>query len=291
MNGKVFLVGAGPGDPGLITVRGLSCIQKAQVIIYDYLAAPELLKHAAETAELIYVGKKGGDHTLSQDGINALIVKKAQEDKRVTRLKGGDPFVFGRGGEEAEVLAAENIPFEIVPGVTSAIAAPAYAGIPLTHRSYTPTVAFVTGHEDPAKTQSGIDWSALATGIGTLVFFMGVKNLPLIVEKLIANGRPPETPVALVRWGTTPRQQTVQGTLISIVERVKAAGLKAPAIIAPTMELESSPPLKLHASKAPRASVWGPPGATRPTTTWRRSRPWSKPLTGLACRPASRWAC
>ncbi len=231
MNGKVFLVGAGPGDPGLITVRGLSCIQKAQVIIYDYLAAPELLKHAAETAELIYVGKKGGDHTLSQDGINALIVKKAQEDKRVTRLKGGDPFVFGRGGEEAEVLAAENIPFEIVPGVTSAIAAPAYAGIPLTHRSYTPTVAFVTGHEDPAKTQSGIDWSALATGIGTLVFFMGVKNLPLIVEKLIANGRPPETPVALVRWGTTPRQQTVQGTLISIVERVKAAGLKAPAII------------------------------------------------------------
>jgi len=231
MNGKVFLVGAGPGDPGLITVRGVECIQKAQVIIYDYLASPQLLNHAADTAETIYVGKKGGDHTLSQEGINALIVEKAREGKWVTRLKGGDPFVFGRGGEEVEVLAAENIPFEIVPGVTSAVAAPAYAGIPLTHRSYTPTVAFVTGHEDPTKERSGIDWPALATGIGTLVFFMGVKNLPRIIEKLIENGRPPETPVALIRWGTTTLQQTVQGTLTSIVDRVEAAGLKAPAII------------------------------------------------------------
>jgi len=231
MKGKVFLVGAGPGDPGLITAKGIACIKAADVVIYDYLASPQLLDHASADAEIIYVGKKGGDHTLSQDGINALIVEKAKNGNVVTRLKGGDPFIFGRGGEEAEVLAAENIPFEIVPGVTSAIAAPAYAGIPLTHRKHTPTVAFITGHEDPTKAQSGIDWQALSTGIGTLVFLMGVKNLPRIVQKLMENGRPPETPVALVRWGTTARQQTVEGTLETIVDRVKEAGLKAPAII------------------------------------------------------------
>lgn len=231
MNGKVFLVGAGPGDPGLITVRGRECIQQADVIIYDYLASPSLLNHASDQAEIIYVGKKGGDHTLSQEGINALIVRKAREGKLVTRLKGGDPFIFGRGGEEAEVLADEKIPFEIVPGVTSAIAAPAYAGIPLTHREYTPTVAFVTGHEDPTKEKSGIDWPALSRGIGTVVFFMGVKNLPLIVQKLMENGRDPETPVAVVRWGTTPRQRTVVGSMNTIVERTSEAGIKAPAII------------------------------------------------------------
>lgn len=231
MNGKVFLVGAGPGDPGLITQKGIACIRQADVLIYDYLASAQLLAHASDTAETIYVGKKGGDHTLSQDGINALIVEKARQGKIVTRLKGGDPFIFGRGGEEAEVLAAASIPFEIVPGVTAAVAAPAYAGIPLTHREYTPSVAFVTGHEDPTKARSGIDWPALAKGIGTLVFFMGVKNLPRIVGKLVENGRPPDTPVALVRWGTTSRQQTVTGTLRTIVDRVRAAGLKAPAII------------------------------------------------------------
>ncbi len=202
---KVYLVGAGPGDPGLITVKGLECIAAADVVIYDYLAAPALLRHAAEDAELIYVGKKGGDHTLPQEEINALIVAKARENKVVTRLKGGDPFVFGRGGEEAEVLAEAGIPFEIVPGVTSAVAAPAYAGIPLSHRKMTSTIAFVTGHEDPSKADSSIDWASLAKGIGTLVFFMGVKNLPNIVRELTANGRPPQTPVALVRWGTTPR--------------------------------------------------------------------------------------
>jgi uroporphyrinogen III methyltransferase/synthase len=231
MKPKVFLVGAGPGDPGLITVKGKECIQTADVIIYDYLAHPSLLKYAQKSAELIYVGKKGGDHTLSQDQINDLIVEKATPGKTVTRLKGGDPYIFGRGGEEAEVLMQNGIAFEIVPGVTSAIAAPAYAGIPLTHRQYTSTVAFITGHEDPAKDESSIDWAALARGIGTLVFFMGVKNLPSIIQRLTANGKSPDTPVALVRWGTTPRQKTVSGTLENIVERVKAAGLKAPAII------------------------------------------------------------
>jgi len=228
--GKVYLVGAGPGDPGLITVKGLECIRTAEVIIYDYLAAPALLKYAPKTAEIIYVGKKGGDHTLSQDGINALITEKAKQGRIVTRLKGGDPFIFGRGGEEAEVMVKEGIPFEIVPGVTSAIAAAAYAGIPLTHREFTPTVAFVTGHEDPNKETSGIDWSALAKGIGTIVFFMGVKNLPLITRNLIEKGMSPDMPVAVIRWGTTADQVTVTGTLETIAERVKAAGLKAPAI-------------------------------------------------------------
>jgi uroporphyrinogen III methyltransferase/synthase len=231
MTAKVYLVGAGPGDPGLITVKGKECIESADVIIYDYLASPTLLNHAQKKAEIIYVGKKGGDHTLSQDGINSLIVEKAKAGFKVCRLKGGDPFIFGRGGEEAEVLAAKGIPFEVVPGVTSAVAAAAYAGIPLTHRKLTATLAFVTGHEDPHKDESNIDWESLAKGIGTLVFFMGVKNLPDITQKLIANGKSPDTPVAVVRWGTTPSQKTVTGTLDNITERVQKAGMKAPAII------------------------------------------------------------
>lgn len=228
--GKVYLVGAGPGDPGLLTLKGRDCIAAADVIIYDYLAAPALLHHTADAAEKIYVGKKGGDHTLSQEKINRLIVEKAAEGLTVTRLKGGDPFIFGRGGEEAEALLAAGIPFEIVPGVTSAIAAPAYAGIPLTHRDFTASVAFVTGHEDPTKPESNIHWAGLATGVGTLVFLMGVKNLPHITTQLIQNGKSPETPVALVRWGTTSRQQTLVGTLGNIVEKLRASGLKAPAI-------------------------------------------------------------
>ena len=229
--GTVFLIGAGPGDPGLITVKGVECIAKADVVVYDYLASPALLAHAGDDVELIYVGKKGGDHTLSQEGINALIVEKAQQGKTVARLKGGDPFIFGRGGEEAEVLVAAGIPFEVVPGVTAAIGASAYAGIPLTHRDYTSDVAFITGHEDPTKAESSIDWKALATGIGTLVFFMGVKNLPAIVENLITHGRPAETPVAVIRWGTTPQQKTATGTLATIVDTVREAGIKAPAIV------------------------------------------------------------
>jgi uroporphyrinogen III methyltransferase / synthase len=229
--GTVFLVGAGPGDPDLITVKGVDCIRKADVVVYDYLASPALLAYAAADAQLIYVGKKGGDHTLPQEGINALIVEKAKAGNTVARLKGGDPFIFGRGGEEAEVLADAGIPFEIVPGVTAAIGASAYAGIPLTHRDYTSNVAFITGHEDPTKPTSSIDWRALATGIGTLVFFMGVKNLPTIVDNLMAHGRPADTPVGVIRWGTTPRQRTVTATLATIVDAVRQAGIKAPAII------------------------------------------------------------
>jgi len=231
MKGKVYLVGSGPGDPGLITVKGLECIERADVLIYDFLASPIFLKHAPENAEIIYVGKKGGDHTLSQEKINSLIVEKAKSGLTVTRLKGGDPFIFGRGGEEAEVLINAEIPFEIVPGVTSAIAAPAYAGIPLTHRKFTSTLAFVTGHEDPLKEESSIDWTALARGIGTIVFLMGVKNLPYITNRLISHGMDPDTPVALIRWGTTPRQTTVTGKLDTISERAKNAGFKPPAVI------------------------------------------------------------
>lgn len=229
--GKVYLVGAGPGDPELITVKGMRCIAKADVLIYDYLAAEALLRHASTDCERIYVGKKGGDHTMAQEQINALLVEKALAGNVVTRLKGGDPFIFGRGGEEAEILVGAGVAFEIVPGVTSAIAAAAYAGIPLTHRQYTATVAFVTGHEDPTKNESNIDWQALAKGIGTLVFFMGVKNLPHIVERLRQHGRPGDTPAALVRWGTTVKQKTVTGTLDDIVARAQAAGMKAPSII------------------------------------------------------------
>ena len=229
--GKVYLVGAGPREPDLVTVRAVECLKQADVVIYDFLAAPELLKYVREGAETIYVGKKGGDHTLSQDKINAVMVARAKQGRTIVRLKGGDPFIFGRGGEEAEVLAKAGITFEVVPGVTSAVAAPAYAGIPLTHRLYTSSVAFVTGHEDPTKKQSSIDWSKLATGVGTLVFLMGVKNLANIAERLMAAGRDPKTPVAVVRWGTTPQQTTIVGTLDSIVADVQAVGLKPPATI------------------------------------------------------------
>jgi uroporphyrinogen III methyltransferase / synthase len=231
MGGKVFLVGAGPGDPGLITIKGLRLIQEAEVVIYDYLASPELLRHIRPEAETIYVGKKGGNHTLPQDEITQLIVNRARLGKRVVRLKGGDPFIFGRGGEEAEELAEAHIPFEIVPGVTSAIAVPAYAGIPLTHRRYNTSVAFFTGHEDPLKEAPSRELEKQAAGDQTLVFLMGVKNLSAIVEKLIRHGRDLETPAALIRWGTTPRQQTITGTLKTIVRKAEAAALLPPAIL------------------------------------------------------------
>ncbi len=231
MKPKVYLVGAGPGDPGLITVKGKDCIAAADVVIYDYLAAPALLSHARPDAQLIYVGKKGGDHTLSQDKINALLIEKAKEKKIVCRLKGGDPFVFGRGGEEIEALIQAKLDFEVVPGVTSAIAGPAYAGIPLTHRRLASSVTFVTGHEDPEKETSAINWQALAALGGTLVFFMGVKNLPHITDQLIHFGLNPKTPAALVRWGTTPCQQTVVGTLDTIVSAASSAAVKPPALL------------------------------------------------------------
>ena len=229
--GKVYLIGAGPGDPGLITVKGLECVKKADVIIYDYLANERILDHRRPGAELIYVGKQGSRHTLPQNEINSLIVKKAKEGKVVARLKGGDPFIFGRGGEEAEELVDTGIPFEIVPGVTAATAVPTYAGIPLTHREHTASVAFVTGHEDPTKAESKVHWDRIATGIGTLVFFMGMKNLQNIVDNLVSHGRNPETPVALIQWGTRTDQRVVTGTLSDIVVRVKEAKLGPPAII------------------------------------------------------------
>src|SRR5512143_1188751 len=229
--GKVYLIGAGPGDPGLITVKGLECVKKADVIIYDYLANERILDHRRPDSELIYVGKQGSRHTLPQEEINALIVKKAGEGKIVARLKGGDPFIFGRGGEEAEELVDNNIPFEIVPGVTAATAVPTYAGIPLTHREHTASVAFVTGHEDPTKEESKIHWDKIATGIGTLVFFMGMKNLQNIVDNLVSNGRDAGTPVAAIQWGTRTDQRVVTATLRNIVDRVKDARLGPPAII------------------------------------------------------------
>lgn len=229
--GYVYLVGAGPGDPGLITVKGLECLRRAQVVIYDYLANPELLAEAPPAAERIYVGKKKGRHHSSQDRINALLVEKALEGRTVVRLKGGDPYIFGRGGEEALCLRERDIPFEVVPGVTSGIAAGAYAGIPLTHRDFTTTLGMITGHESPDKGVSHLDWEKFATGMGTLVFYMGLSNLPLIAEKLRLHGRSPDTPVAVVRWATLPSQQTLVSTLGKVVEDVVASNIKPPALI------------------------------------------------------------
>jgi len=229
-SGKVWLVGAGPGDPGLLTLAGAACLARAEVVVYDRLVHPRLLGLAPAGAERIYVGKQAGGHTLTQDEINALLVARTCEGKRVVRLKGGDPYVFGRGGEEAEALAAAGVPFEVVPGVTSAVAAPAYAGIPVTHRGLASSVAVVTGHEDAAKEESSIDWARLATGVDTLVLLMGLANLPDIAEQLVRHGRPPETPAAVIEWGTLPRQRTVSGTLEDIARRAAEAGVEPPAV-------------------------------------------------------------
>ena len=232
MSGKVYLIGAGPGDPGLFTLRGVRCLQQADVVVYDYLANPHLLSYVKPGAELIYVGKKGGEaDPTSQEKIGRLLIEKALSGKVVARLKGGDPFIFGRGGEEGEELFQAGIPFEVVPGVTSAIAVPAYAGIPLTHRDYASTVAFLTGHEDPSKEDSTIPWEKVATGIDTLVFLMGVGNLPRIVERLVTHGRAIDTPAAVIQWGTKPEQETVIGTLDTIAGLVEERGLGPPAIL------------------------------------------------------------
>lgn len=228
--GKVYIIGAGPGDAGLITLKAVEALLAADVLIYDNLVNEELLKFAPPPARFIYAGKKGGDHTLSQEQINELLVKEAQAGNTVARLKGGDPFIFGRGGEEAQKLAENNIEFEIIPGVTSAIAVPAYAGIPLTQRGFTSTVAFVTGHEDPTKEKSDIDWPALAK-IGTIVFLMGVKNLPQITKELIKNGKAPETPAALIREGSLPTQQVLVGMLSNIVVLAHTNNFRPPAIL------------------------------------------------------------
>jgi uroporphyrinogen III methyltransferase/synthase len=235
--GIVSLIGAGPGDPGLITVRGRECLLQADVVVYDRLVEPELLRATRPGAELIYVGKSAGHHALSQAEINALLVEKARAGLQVARLKGGDPFVFGRGGEEAAALAAAGIPFEVVPGVTSAVAAPAYAGIPVTHRDLASSFAVITGHrrqdaEDGVElpASGSQDWAALAR-MDTLVFLMGVSNLPTIVAQLLAAGRDPQTLAALVCQGTTPRQQAVSGCLADIVGRAREMQVAPPATL------------------------------------------------------------
>ncbi|MBI9112102.1 uroporphyrinogen-III C-methyltransferase [Maridesulfovibrio ferrireducens] len=229
--GIVYLIGAGPGDPGLLTVKAKEILECADVLIYDYLANKEFISYCKEGAEILYVGKKGGDHTLPQDKINELIVKKAKEGKVIARLKGGDPYVFGRGGEEAEELVEAGIKFEVIPGITAGVAAAAYAGIPVTHRDFTTSVCFITGHEDPTKEKSGHNWEVYAKSNSTLVFYMGVKNLPMIAENLISNGRDPETPVALVRWGTRCNQQSFVSTLENVAEEAANRKFKAPSII------------------------------------------------------------
>jgi uroporphyrinogen III methyltransferase/synthase len=228
--GVVYLVGAGPGDIGLLTVKGLRCLQKAEVVIYDFHLNAQILNYINHDAEFIYAGKRGGHHTMTQDEINDVIVGKASEGKIVCRLMGGDPFVFGRGGEEAQVLAKKGIRFEVVPGVSSSIAAPAYAGIPLTHRLYSSSFAVIPGYEDTTKEESAIDWKKLATGVGTLVFLMAVKNIDVLTQKLIENGRRPDTPVAVIRWGTRPDQKTIVSTLKDVTAVVRAKEIKPPAV-------------------------------------------------------------
>jgi uroporphyrinogen III methyltransferase/synthase len=229
--GPVYLVGAGPGALGLLTLRARQLIEQAEVVVYDYLCHPDLPRWAPAHAEIIYAGKSGAAHTLSQDEINALLIARAKSGRRVVRLKGGDPYVFGRGGEEAQALARAGVPFEVVPGVSSAIAAPAYAGIPVTHRDFASTVTFVTGHEDPSKAGSAIDWAQLARLRGTKVFLMGVERLRHIADRLLGEGADPETPVALVRWGTTARQESLEGTLATMAGLAEQRGFKAPAVL------------------------------------------------------------
>lgn len=229
--GIVYLVGAGPGDPKLITIRGMEAIRKADVIVYDRLANPRLLTHMRPGAKKVFVGKLPDKHMMKQNDINQLLVDLARAGHIVTRLKGGDPAVFGRVGEEAEALAAGGIDFEIIPGVTSAIGVPAYAGIPVTHRDITSSFSIVTGHEYPNKTYAGVDWDHLAKASGTLIFLMGVANIGNIASGLIQGGKSPSTPVALIQWGTWVEQRTLTGTLETIEERVAATGFTSPAII------------------------------------------------------------
>lgn len=229
--GKVYLVGAGPGDPSLITVKGLECLRKANVLIYDRLVDDSLLNEASPDAEKIFVGKAAHFHTLEQEAINKLLLTKAREGKVVVRLKGGDPFVLGRGGEEADFLATNRIPFEVVPGVSSAYAVPAYAGIPVTYRGIASSFAVVTGHKAMDKPEPSIPWNKISTGADTLVILMGLSNLKNIVEQLLKNKKPPSTPVAVITHGTTSHQQCVTGTLQDIIARVESEDLKPPSVV------------------------------------------------------------
>jgi uroporphyrinogen III methyltransferase/synthase len=229
--GKVWLVGAGPGDPGLVTLKAARVTAGADVVVYDHLVDEAILSHAPRDARMIYAGKEGGRHTLSQDEINRIIVAEAAAGRKVVRLKGGDPFIFGRGGEEALALVAGGIPFEVVPGVTSAAAVPAYAGIPITHRGSASMVVFVTGHEDPTKQEESVDWEYLAGFSGTIVILMGVKRIGENAAALIAGGKSPDTPCALISRGTTPAQRSVRAPLSDIARRAGAAGMTAPAVL------------------------------------------------------------
>jgi uroporphyrinogen III methyltransferase/synthase len=228
--GRVYLVGAGPGSLDLVTLRARELVRSADVVVYDYLCNPAMLEWARAGTEIIYAGKSASAHTLTQDEINALLVDRAGQGKRVVRLKGGDPYVFGRGGEEGIALAQAGLPFEVGPGVTSAIAAASYAGIPVTHRNVASQVTFITGHEDPAKPESAIDWAQLARLNGTKVFLMGIERLREIAAQLLAHGAAPGTPVALVRWGTTARQETLAGTLATIADLAAQQNFKPPAV-------------------------------------------------------------
>jgi len=229
--GKVYLVGAGPGDPDLLTIKARDLIAAAGCVVYDHLVNPEVLRHAAPGAELIYAGKRRGKCAMRQETINALLVTKATEHDVVVRLKGGDPFIFGRGGEEALALVSAGVLWEVVPGVSAGAAVAAYAGIPITHRGMSSSVAFVTGHEDPAKMGSGVDWERLARGVDTLVIFMGVSSAPQIAEQLMAHGLSGETPAAVIRWGTYEHQECHSAALAELAHLIEARAIAAPAII------------------------------------------------------------
>jgi uroporphyrinogen III methyltransferase/synthase len=229
--GRVYLVGGGPGDPGLLTLRGRDALGRADVVVYDALVSERLLAHAPAESERIYVGKRAGQHSMPQDKISALLVERARAGQTVVRLKGGDPFVFGRGGEEAVALSEAGVGFEVVPGVTAGVAAPAFGGIPVTHRDAASAVAFITGHEADERADSALDWEALARFAGTLVFYMGVGKMEAICRRLVENGLDPETPAAAIRWGTTPRQRTVVGTAATLPGAAREAGIEPPAVV------------------------------------------------------------
>ncbi len=229
--GKVYLVGAGPGDPGLLTIKARDLIAAAGCIVYDHLVNPEVLRYARPDVELIYAGKQGHKCATKQETIHAILVTKATEHRIVVRLKGGDPFIFGRGGEEAEALVSAGIEWEMVPGVSAGAAAAAYAGIPITQRGISASVTFITGHEDPTKPQSSLHWQHLAHGADTLVIFMGVANIKHIAAKLLLHGKSPDTPIAFIEQGTYEQQITHTCTLLEIPELLATASIKAPAII------------------------------------------------------------
>jgi uroporphyrin-III C-methyltransferase len=229
--GKVYLLGAGPGDPGLLTLKGKTLLEHADVVIYDALVSAPILAMINPQAERIDAGKRRSRHSLPQEATTQLLIEKAQSHAVVVRLKGGDPFVFGRGGEEMEDLVRAGVPVEVIPGVTSGIAAPAYAGIPLTHRQYSSSVTFVTGHESVGKYRPQVNWQAIAQGSETIVIYMGIHNLGHIVAELTTAGLDPHTPIALVRWGTRPDQETLFGTLATVVEQAEIASFEAPAIV------------------------------------------------------------